>query len=243
MVIPVGGHATGVPPDPMSNEVANPPGAKLDASNILDTGAAGDEAAGAGAIKRSSRQLQCVINPSDHADHVAHVNVRSTPRNARRKLATVLTGEPMASPWVLSSEGYTNFEALDAPHAHLRYLAAGLGLFLLSDAEFLAKRSQLNIADTYLEKRLSWTPNRLDFEQNGRVLPYGKAEFVDLVLIFKSRTTNQRGDELQLFCRQVQRTIQAITAADQISVTVILDGRIAGQINRTFGDGAMLQSR
>ncbi|MEQ8402595.1 MAG: hypothetical protein RIG88_18420 [Roseitalea porphyridii] len=116
--------------------------------------------------------------------------------NARRKLATVLTGEPMASPWVLSSEGYTNFEALDAPHAHLRYLAAGLGLFLLSHAEFLAKRSQLNIADAYLEKRLSWTPNRVDFEQDGRVLPYGKAEFVDLVLIFKSRTTNQRGDEL-----------------------------------------------
>jgi len=161
--------------------------------------------------------------------------------NARRKLATVLTGEPMASPWVLSSEGCTNLEALDAPLAHLNYLAAGLGFLLLSHAEFLAKRNQLNIADAYLETCLSWTPNRLDFEHNGRVLPYGKAEFFDLVLIFKSRTTNQHGDELQLFCRQIQRTIQAITAADQMAATV--DGRIAGQINRTFGDGAMLQSR
>jgi len=176
------------------------------------------------------RGLNGSVSTKDTADRHAHVSVRSAPKNARGKVATVLDDDAAQMPWQLSSDESLSTDRSDKAPAHLNYLAAGLGLFLLSHAEHLAEDNELDVDDAYLEKRLSWIPNRSGHKPVEPALPYGRADIVELVLVIKSRSSNRCGRDLQKFCRQLRRTIRAITAADRVSVTVYVDGRVAGQI-------------
>ncbi len=186
--------------------------------------------ADAAPVNVQERYLNGSVSTKDTADCHAHVSVRSTPKNARRKIATVLADDAAHMPWELSSDGGLFTDRSDEIPAHLNYLAAGLGLFLLSHAEYLAKDNELDVDDAYLEKRLSWIPNRSGHKPVEPALPYGRADIVELVLVIKSRSNDKCGRDLRKFCRRLRRTIRAITAADRVSVTVYLDGRVAGQI-------------
>lgn len=172
----------------------------------------------------------------------AYVSVRMMPANTQVKWVTVLADEAAHMPWELSSDENAYTIGSEKTPFHPNHLAAGLGLFLLSHAERLAKRSDLNILDAYLEKRLSWSTEEADDRRLEPALPYGKAEVVELVLVIKSLDSQEPRGELRKFCRQVQRAVWAITAADQISVAVYLNGRVAGQTGPPFRGRALIKS-